>query len=194
MIGKYHIEVSNNYIKYFLTVERNITLIQGKSATGKSELVRLLTNYEINGISSGVVVKSDVPLHVVDGRNWQLQIAACKGSIIFVDETADFVKSQEFARVVQKNDNYFVIINRDPLKELSYSILEIYGFRTSRSSQKYRGVYRVYNEMYPLYHLSAGRVIRPQTVITEDTNSGFAFYQKLFSGRCVAAGGKEQGH
>lgn len=39
MIGKYDIEVSNNRVHYFLTVKRNITIIQGNSATGKTELL-----------------------------------------------------------------------------------------------------------------------------------------------------------
>lgn len=189
MVGKYNIELSNNYTKYFFSVERNITIIQGNSASGKSELVRLLTSYERDGVSSGISVRSDVPLHVVDSRNWQLQIQSFSDSIIFIDETGGFVKPEEFARLAQKNANYFVIINRDPLRELSYSVREIYGFKASREAQKYHGAYRVYNEMVPLYHLQEP-AISPDVVITEDTNSGYAFFQKMFSCSCLAAGGK----
>ncbi len=192
MVGKYSIEVTSNYTRYFLTVERNITVIQGRSATGKSELIRLLTSYETDGISSGVIVRSDVPIHVVDSRQWEILIQSYSKCIIFIDETADFVKSEDFARLVQKNNNYFVIVNRDPLKQLSYSIEEIYGFRVSHESQKYHGAYRVYNELYHLYHLTPGSSIAPTKVITEDTNSGFTFFQKLFNEKCIAAGGKSR--
>ena len=36
MIGKYDIELYNNKVHYFLTVKRNITMLQGNSATGKT--------------------------------------------------------------------------------------------------------------------------------------------------------------
>ncbi|SFC65478.1 hypothetical protein SAMN02910398_02793 [Butyrivibrio sp. YAB3001] len=39
MVGKYDIEVYNNKAHYFLTVKRNITILQGDSASGKTELI-----------------------------------------------------------------------------------------------------------------------------------------------------------
>ena len=48
MIGKYEIEICNNRVHYFLTVRRNITILQGNSATGKTELIRLIGEYEQN--------------------------------------------------------------------------------------------------------------------------------------------------
>ena len=49
MTGKYEIEIYNNRVHYFLTVKRNITILEGDSATGKSELLRLIESYEENG-------------------------------------------------------------------------------------------------------------------------------------------------
>lgn len=192
MTGKYQIEINNKHTKYFLKIKRNITILQGNSASGKSELIRMLTAYENNGASSGINVKSSVPVHVVSGPNWELLINSFQKSIIFFDENASFVKSKDFARVIQKNDNYFVIINRDPLKELSYSIEEIYGFRQNRDKQKYHTTYRVYNEMYSLYNLKANKEILPKTIITEDSNSGYQFFNNIFSDKCIAAGGKSR--
>lgn len=37
MVGKVDIEIYNNKVHYFLTVKRNITVLQGNSATGKNE-------------------------------------------------------------------------------------------------------------------------------------------------------------
>lgn len=42
MVGKYEIEVYNNKVHYFLTIKRNITILQGNSATEKTELIRLV--------------------------------------------------------------------------------------------------------------------------------------------------------
>ena len=54
MTGKYDIEIYNKRVHYHLTVKRNITVIQGDSATGKTELLRMISDYENNGISSGI--------------------------------------------------------------------------------------------------------------------------------------------
>jgi hypothetical protein len=39
--------------------------------------------------------------------------------IIFLDEENQFIKSQEFASAVKASDNYFVIITREDLPNLS---------------------------------------------------------------------------
>lgn len=150
MVGKYRIDVNNKYTKYFLTVQRNFTILQGNSATGKTELIRLLSQYEENGEASGVHVSCDVPVHVLRGRFWEEDIEHFHNSIIFLDESEQYAKTKEFAETAQKNDNYFFIVNRDPLHELSYSINEIYTFRNAAASQKYHEDFRVYNEMVPL--------------------------------------------
>ena len=46
MTGKYDIEIYNKRVHYHLTVKRNITVIQGDSATGKTELLRMISDYE----------------------------------------------------------------------------------------------------------------------------------------------------
>jgi predicted ATPase len=38
MKGKYHIVVQNNKLRYEMTIRRNITIIRGDSASGKSTL------------------------------------------------------------------------------------------------------------------------------------------------------------
>ncbi len=42
MKGKYHIVVQNNKLRYELNIRRNITIIRGDSATGKTRLIRRL--------------------------------------------------------------------------------------------------------------------------------------------------------
>ena len=69
------------------------------------------------------------------------------------------------------------------LEHLPYSIEEIYGMRQERDSQKYQNAKRIYNETYQLYNLQAKEDIQPDLVITEDSNSGYEFYHKLFGER-----------
>ena len=164
MIGKYEIEIYNNRVHYFLTVKRNITILQGNSATGKTELIRLIGDYEQNGTSSGITIKSDVRCTVLTNIDWELRLNALHGTIIFIDETAGFIRSKEFAEYVRGSDNYFVIVTRDDLSQLPYSVEEIYGLRTDTS--KYQVFKKVYNETYKLYNTDKIRRIKPDTVIT----------------------------
>ncbi|URW87070.1 hypothetical protein M5E86_06200 [Blautia wexlerae] len=62
--------------------------------------------------------------------------------------------------------------------------------RQERDSQKYQNAKRIYNETYQLYNLQAKEDIQPDLVITEDSNSGYEFYHKLFGETCCSAEGK----
>lgn len=97
--------------------------------------------------------------------------------IIFIDEENKFVKSQEFASAVKASDNYFVIITREDLRNLPYSVDEIYGIHTSG---KYHDLKRTYNELYRIYsvELFSGKV-EPKAVVVEDSNSGYEFFRAI---------------
>ena len=188
MIGKYEIEIYNKRIHYFLTVKRNITILQGNSATGKTELIRLIADFEQNGNSSGVTLKSDVRCTVLTNIDWELRLNALHETIIFIDETAGFIRSKQFAECVRGSDNYFVIVTRDDLSQLPYSIEEIYGLRMDTS--KYQVFRKVYNETYKLYNIGIDGRIQPDMVITEDSNSGHQCFEQIFDCPCETAGGK----
>ncbi|MBQ9015773.1 MAG: translation initiation factor 2 [Firmicutes bacterium] len=190
MIGRYEIEVYNNRIHYFLTVKRNITILQGNSATGKTELIRLIQEYEANGASSGITLRCDAKCTVLTSIDWELRMQALSGTIVFIDETATFLKSGRFAELVKGSDNYYVIVTRDDLGQLPYSVEEIYGLRNVTDSQKYKKYRRVYNEMYRLYHFDIKDGTEPETVITEDSNSGFDYFNLLFPKKCISSHGK----
>ncbi len=151
MVGKYEIEVYNKRIHYHLTIQRNITILQGNSATGKTELLRMLSDYANNGASSGITVISEKKCVVLENMFWKENLSSLAQAIIFIDEGASFLRSKEFAEAVKGSDNYFVLITRDSLEQLPYSIQEIYGMRQDREQQKYKTPKRIYNELYPLY-------------------------------------------
>ncbi len=186
MVGKFDIEIYNNKVHYFLTVKRNITILQGNSATGKTELIRLIGEHEANGASSGITLKCDTKCTVLTAVDWELRLSAMHKYIVFIDETAAFVKSKRFAEMVRGSDNYFVIVTRDDLSQLPYSVDEIYGLRNVSDNQKYKIYHRIYNEMYKLYHFNYGKPFVPELVITEDSNSGFEFFDTLYQGKCVS--------
>lgn len=46
MIGKHNIKISNQRVHFNFDVSRNITVIRGDSATGKTTLINMLLDYE----------------------------------------------------------------------------------------------------------------------------------------------------
>lgn len=190
MKGKYSVFVQNNRLRYEFTISRNITIIRGDSATGKTTLLDLLNAYDRDGYSSGVLLKCDVPCVVVGGQRWEENLQFIHNSIVFIDECNRFVKSEDFAICVKESDNYFVIVTRDDLPNLPYSVKEIYGIR---ESGKYAGLKQVYNEFYCLYgDVENAELTREDVVIADDSNAGFDFFSSLCDGsvKCVSANGK----
>ena len=194
LVGKYDIRIYDNKVHYHLVIKRNITIIQGNSATGKTTLIDMLLDYGQSGKNSGVTVVCDRKCVAFRFQNdLQLQILqALQGYIIFLDENNSLIKTHEFARTVKESDNYFVIMCRDALPQLPYSIEEIYGMRTDKESQKYIEPKRIYNELYNIYNLRECKVIKPDMVITEDSNSGYECFSKIFTCDCRSAGGKSK--
>lgn len=148
MVGAYHIIVQNANVKYEFDINRNITILKGDSATGKTVLVDMIREYALNGADSGISVSSELSCRVVEGNTWQEQIHGISGSIVFIDEGNRFVVSEDFANEVQAGKNYYVIVTRESLANLPYSVTEIYGIH---SSGKYESLEPVYHEMYRIY-------------------------------------------
>lgn len=191
MKGIHHITVYNATVKYEFDIKRNITIIKGDSATGKTTLVEMIGEYYESGISSGVTLVCDKQCRVLAGRDWSTLLPAIKDSIVFIDEDNDFLPTREFAEAVRESDNYYVIVTREGLVNLPYSVEEIYGIR---SSGKYAGLKQTYHEFYHIFgdHVP-NELFIPDTVIVEDSNSGFDFFNGLSENKdysVISAGGK----
>lgn len=190
MKGKHRVVIYNNKLHYDFIIKRNITIIQGDSATGKTTLIDMLRQYMNLGSDSGVDVVCDVPCRILDGRDWKLILSTLSGNIIFIDEGNRFINTEEFASAVKEADNYFVLITRESLYNLPYSVEEIYGLH---SSGKYQNTRRVYQEMYRIYSPETKLPVRPDRLIMEDSNSGYEFFSGVCAGKdieCISAGGK----
>lgn len=194
MRGVHDVIVRNNKVQIKLTVSRNLTILQGKSATGKTTLLELIAAYDELGTDSGVVVNCDVPCKILAGRNWLRDLSFIENSIVFVDEDNAFMKSHEFAHAARRSSNYYVLVARESLPQLPYSVDEIYGLKnTNRSTTKYPVYSRTYASTYRIYGKSEFDGARPQVVIVEDSNSGFEFFAALCENSdipCISACGK----
>ncbi len=190
MFGKHHVVLESKRLKYEFDIKRNITVILGESATGKTTMLEMLAEYRRHSEAGGVRLEADVPCIVYADYdyNWKNTINAITESIVFIDEDYPFVFSDEFASVVEKSSNYFVLITRRPLYNIPYSIEEVYGIRTTGN---YHFPEKVYNEFYKIYdHKNDDTVEGDYCFVLEDSKSGFEFYKNAFGDEiCRSSGG-----
>lgn len=190
MRGRYHIIVQNNRIKFEFEVKRNITIIRGDSATGKTTLMNMVETFERLGSESGISISCERECRTLNNSNWLTVIQNSHESIIFIDEDTKVIKTKEFASEISASDNYYVIITRENLSNLPYSVEEIYGIH---NSGRYLDVRKTYNSLYRLYTLNQDKNKKPSDlVVVEDTNSGYEFFKNVVIDQisCVSAGGK----
>lgn len=190
MKGIVNVRVSNARISFELRLERNITILSGDSATGKTTLVGMIRDYEEDGRSSGVTVQSHKPCRVLTNADWQYRLASITDSIVFLDEGNSFVKSEAFACTIQGSSNYYVIITRESLYQLPYSVIAILKLKTTTKRKK------TFVRAYPQYdnlQNPSGKIEASETVLTEDSNSGyelFSYIAQRSGTQCISAQGK----
>lgn len=192
MTGKYEIRIENRSLVYEFTIRRNITVIRGNSATGKTTLIEMISSYESDGEESGVSLNCKKNCTVLTDVRWEENLGQIHDSIIFIDEDYRFVRSQKFAEMVKESDDYFVLVTRDNLYNLPYSVDEIYGIHVSG---KYSDLKKTYNSLYHVYGVTPlpGHNSKEQVrqLIIEDSNAGYDFFSGISSNaECISAGGK----
>lgn len=201
MIGAYTIEVSNRRVKYQLTLRRNITIIRGDSAVGKTYLLMLITQYN-SGVQGAIqvnVTPQNIPCVVATDILWNMgALRNVQNSIIFIDEDTDFIYKNEFVNYIKQSSNYFVFITRHlkPFDQIPYSVQEIYEMQqimcdTNASVQTYSNKQCIVNTITPLYYYNYTENMVDQ-VVTEDSKAGFKFFQLVCGDACVTAGGKSR--
>ena len=191
MKGKHRVIIQNKRIRYDFELNRNITILQGDSATGKTVLIEMIQEYMNQGKASMIDLQCDKKCGVIEGSTWQGQLSQFSDSIVFIDEGNEFILSTEFARTIKDTDNYYVIVTREGLPNLPYSVEEIYGIH---SSGKYGQLKKCFQSFYHIYNMQLEiNDIVPDRVITEDGNAGFQFFNQVCSPsgiNCVSASGK----
>lgn len=193
MTGEHTINVWNRRVRYSLRVRRNITILTGDSGTGKSKMIKLIEDYDDSKELSGVHLECDKRCVHLQGRYWKYLLERINDSIVFIDENDVCLRDRDLAHEIKNTDNYYVIITRRNLSELPYSINEIYGLKVTN---KVVSTGQVYNEQYMLYGKNLTEAgITPDIVITEDSNSGHDFFNKvcsMYGKRCESAKGKSK--
>ena len=190
MKGMHNIVIQNKRIRFAFSIKRNITIIRGDSATGKTTLFSMIEEYGNLGKDSGVQIQCDKACVAISGKYWQETLENIHDSIVFVDEDSRFLKTKDFAKRIRNSNNYYVLITRENLPALPYSVEEIYGIHCSG---KYMDTRQVYNLFYKIYSETNPGKILIKSLITEDSQAGFTFFSQVSKTRgicCESAGGK----
>ena len=192
MKGKHTVKISDNRVKYNFELARNITIVQGNSGTGKTTLFDMIAAYARLKDKSGVQIVCDKPcIALRPDSDWQIVLENTNDSIVFIDEESDYIGKREFASMIKRTDNYYVIFTRENLHNLPYSVEEIYEIHTSGKIHTFRKMYK----QRANYRYSLRTRQKKKTAfshfITEDSKSGFEFYEHYFAGSnvsCVSVG------
>lgn len=191
MKGKYSITVKNNVLQYQFEIRRNITIIKGDSATGKTTLIDMIREYYENGEQSGITLQCQKTCVVLEGRQWKVLLENIHDSIVFIDEGNQFITTDEFSSALKQSDNYYVIVTREGLPNLPYSVEEIYGIKTAG---KYGTLQQTYQEFYRIYGDVKNTIsFHPDIILVEDSNAGYEFFEAVAEDKywtTISAGGK----
>lgn len=186
MTGKIEFSIKNKHIAFKFTLERNVTIITGDSGTGKTKLVNMVRDYSELGKASGVTLKCEKPCIVLGGRNWAIDLEKIQDSVVFIDESTACIRSYDFAKNIQKTNNYYVLITREPLPQLPYSVSEIKKIVKNSSKPKIA-------KLYDGISITEIKTFPYDLIITEDGKSGFQFFSKAVEKlqiECLPANGK----
>lgn len=193
MKGKIDVYIREGSLRYRFTLKRNITVVRGDSAKGKSTLVRILEDYRDDMENSGrssTVVDCICRVVTLDLDGWKYAQAfpeEYRDAIVVLDEHNKFIKSADFARFVERSKAYFVLITRNNLTQLSYSIDEVYRMIMKNNEHILEKIYPSENNFY----INGFIRHKPSNILTEDSGAGYTFFNTL-SIECIKGSGNSK--
>ena len=164
------VHIASNRIEYRFNIKGKYTIINGDSGTGKTtfyELVRALNRglklYNSTQIKI-IAVPEEFEFFDIDKFN---------NSILVIDENCTLFKRKDFAKILQKSNNYFIIMSRTrKLNSLPISVESMYRIKTS-------GKTNTLEELYKRQEIK--NIDNLDLIITEDEGSGYKFIKELLS-------------
>lgn len=101
-----HIHLKNNYVEFDIEFKQKYLFIRGDSGIGKTTLVDMVSAYKSN--PEAVDCLGDDNLELLYSER-DLVLSNC---IFFIDENNPLLHRGDVAKLFNKSNNYFVIINR----------------------------------------------------------------------------------
>ena len=127
MKGIHKVSIENKRVRYEFELRRNLTVLRGDSATGKTTLIDMIQEHINNGEDSSIQLFCDKACYVLEGATWKGQLSEIHDSIVFIDDGNPFVLTDEFAEQIKATDNYYVIVSREGLPNLPYSVRDLWN-------------------------------------------------------------------
>lgn len=103
MKGRHKISIVSRHAEYRLELEKKISVIKGKSGTGKSSVIRLISDYLENGKDSGIklTVSTSVKLLVLtNSSEWEMILPSIHDTILFLDEDVRYLYKEAFQKAL----------------------------------------------------------------------------------------------
>lgn len=184
MVGKHIIRVRGKRLDYELEITRKVTVIKGNSGTGKTTLINAIQGFNAEGRMSGYSVYSDLRVKTLNtDSRWSIDLKDPKYDLFFVDEGVRFIYTKAFQQEFTASDKYLVVISRSgEFNHLPYAVNSVYEFRSTKTKTGY------VTKMYHMYENTLSSV-RPDLVITEDSNSGKEMMDAIFECDVIPAHG-----
>lgn len=179
MKGIYHVEVKNRDASFKFDLYRNITIVRGKSGTGKTTLFDMIADYTRLGDRSGVNISCDKKCIALIDSEWKYKLEHTSDSIVFIDEGFEPLATKEFASVIENTNNYYVIFCRENLHCIPYSVEEIYEIKTSGKYHSFKKLYKS-TKKHVYYVDKVPKKVNFDILITEDAKSGYEFYSDYY--------------
>lgn len=164
-------------VQFKLKINRKFTIIRGDSATGKTTLFQMVSDANMSS-GTGVTVSCDVPVVALHETGYKYELSNERGRVYIIDEDFSKLKTREFASLVLKSDNCFIIITRESLPAIPYSYKEIYRIKTS-------GKYHSLEKIYPGFD----HLIEKKVMVTEDEDAGLEYYRYFYGDKVVTSHG-----
>lgn len=187
MNGVKHVNVTFKGVQYELEFDRNITVIRGNGATGKTTLVDAMYMWLEEDFDT-VKIESDCKIDVLRHKRNPEYIEKFRGTsntLFFIDEGYQYLGCEDFAREFYASGNYLVVIDRSgAFKGLSYAIGAIYVLETTHNGRQY--ITRLKHK-----YVNGDVEISPTVILTEDQGSGYELLKRMFSCRIESAKGKD---
>lgn len=187
MKGIFNVEVYDSKESYSFTLYRKITVLCGDSGTGKSSLIRLIERVTDNKIRRNCKLTSSVDI-ITFSNAWKSdskytladRIRSYSGVIFIIDEKHLSSLDNDSAKAINKSDNYFLLITRDSIKSIAYSVDSIVELSTVGKNHTFIKSYDI-----------SLKSCKPTMIITEDSNSGYEFFSNMCydKTKCISSNG-----
>ena len=188
MVGEKTIKLATNKEEIVITVKRKYSIITGNTGSGKTYIPDVILR-ATDSKDKTARIWSTVPVYLLNSINDV--VAYCQPSetpgICIIDENdgKNLCSTEKFAKVTKKASHYFVIISREALEMLPYSVKEIYELFTYDSKAV------SVTSLKQRYSFDTHIDFIPEIIITEDSGTGYQFFKYVFNkSTVISAGGK----